>query len=574
MTYISSLLRRGFFTGLLLMLWLAGPAARAQSLQMTAAMVPTPNSSLQQGPMTTDAAGNVFVAGYFFGTVSFGAITLTSQGYFDMFIAKWSPAARAFVWAKQVRGTTYVQPDRLVSSGGSLYVAGRFYYTATFDNTSLTAAGTNGANADVFVAKLLDGGGTASWAWAVRAGGSGNDIATGLAVNGPNVYATGSFAGTAAFGATALTSAGDTDGFVAKLLDAGTAASFGWVLSIGSTGSDFSNALAVSGTALYLAGGFSGAVGFGSTVLTSTNFDMFVAKLTDAGSAASFNWALAVGGASSLVNPSDLAVGGGNVYVTGRFQGQCTFGTAQLSSTLDPYFPSNDIFVTKVTDGNGSAAFAWARRAGGIGDDAALGLIARGSNLYITGYFGGVADFGTTTVTSTGDADVYVAKLTDTGPGGSFGWVQQAGGSRADIAYSIAAAGSTVYAHGFVNTPATFSGTPLPGSIPTNTRLGFLASLADPTLTATMAAKDNLGFSIAPNPARSTATVQLPAVPGATSAVLTLTDAMGRSVRTETLSWASAGRPHTLDLRGLPPGLYAVQVQAGSTRGTQRLVVE
>ena len=35
-----------------------------------------------------DASGNVYVAGYFTGTISFGATTLTSAGDRDVFVAK------------------------------------------------------------------------------------------------------------------------------------------------------------------------------------------------------------------------------------------------------------------------------------------------------------------------------------------------------------------------------------------------------------------------------------------------------------------------------------------------------
>lgn len=38
--------------------------------------------------VTTDGSGNVFVAGYFTGTVSFGTTNLTSTGDKDMFLVK------------------------------------------------------------------------------------------------------------------------------------------------------------------------------------------------------------------------------------------------------------------------------------------------------------------------------------------------------------------------------------------------------------------------------------------------------------------------------------------------------
>jgi hypothetical protein len=170
---------------------------------------------------------------------------------------------------------------------------------------------------------------------------------------------------------------------------------------------------------------------------------------------------------------------------------------------------------------------------------------------------------------SSGSADIFVTRVIDNGSSGSFAWAQRAGGTGSDQAFASTLAGSTLYVAGAVSPQAIFA--PLTINTPTNVGIPFLASLTEPTLTAAAAAKGDLRFTLSPNPARSTATVTLPAVPGATTATLTLTDALGRPVRTQT---ATPGARVELNLRGLAPGLYAVQVQAGSTRGTQRLVVE
>lgn len=98
--------------------------------------------------------------------------------------------------------------------------------------------------------------------------------------------------------------------------------------------------------------------------------------------------------------------------------------------------------------------------------------------------------------------------------------------------------------------------------------------MLDPTLTVTTAAQGTLSFSLAPNPARTATTVQLPAQPGTLTATLTLRDALGRAVRTATVALPPAGLRHELDLTGLAPGLYAVQVRAGAAVATRRLVVE
>ncbi len=79
--------------------------------------------------------------------------------------------------------------------------------------------------------------------------------------------------------------------------------------------------------------------------------------------------------------------------------------------------------------------------------------------------------------------------------------------------------------------------------------------------------------SVWPNPAATVLHVVV-ARPAGAAVVLTLTDALGRTVRTATLS-ASVGATAetTLDVRGLAPGLYVVRAEAGGRRWSQRVVV-
>ncbi|MDO7873368.1 FG-GAP-like repeat-containing protein [Hymenobacter sp. ASUV-10] len=93
-----------------------------------------------------------------------------------------------------------------------------------------------------------------------------------------------------------------------------------------------------------------------------------------------------------------------------------------------------------------------------------------------------------------------------------------------------------------------------------------LAAAAGPSPTAALQAF--------PNPAHGLALVQLPAAATATPATLTLLDALGRPVRTETAALATYATAHPLDLTGLAPGLYLVRLAANGTTATQRLVVE
>ncbi|GAA3984093.1 T9SS type A sorting domain-containing protein [Hymenobacter antarcticus] len=80
--------------------------------------------------------------------------------------------------------------------------------------------------------------------------------------------------------------------------------------------------------------------------------------------------------------------------------------------------------------------------------------------------------------------------------------------------------------------------------------------------------------SVYPNPAHIRATVQVPAVAGATRATITLTDAQGTVVFEQPVSLTEAGGTAEVPLLGRTPGLYRVQVQAGDQRVARPLKVE
>jgi len=487
----------------LLLLLLAGPAARAQAPAWQTAVTAFQNNfiSSQIRATAADASGNVYVAGNFTGTIVLGSIGLTSAGNNDAFVAKWSSASGTFVWAQRAGGPLDDYGTGVAVSGASVYLTGYFMGTAAFGGTAplVSAGGT-----DVFVAKLADAGPAGSFVWAQRAGGPGSEQANAVAVQGANVYLTGYFTGTAAFGGTApLVSAGGTDVFVAKLTDAGTAGSFTWAERGGGVINDAATAVAVSGANVYIAGNFTLTVSFGSAFLVSAGYaDAFVAKLIDAGPAGSF---------------------------------------------------------------------VWAQRGGGPNFDVAHGAAVSGANVYVVGQFETTASFGPTVLTGTG-YDVFVAKFIDAGPAGSVAWAQRGGGPNFDVAYGVAVSGANVYAAGYVVPPASFG--PFAFAAPTNTNVGFLASMRDPTLTATRSALSAESVTLAPNPAHGMATVRLPAVPGTATATLTLLDALGRAVRTQQVPLAAVGTTAEVPLAGLAPGLYRLRVQAGGQQASQALAVE
>ncbi|WP_247232093.1 SBBP repeat-containing protein [Telluribacter sp. SYSU D00476] len=350
--------------------------------------------------ITLDEQGNFYITGYISGTATFGTLSLTSTGERDIFISKYSTNGEV-QWARNAGGTNFDSGYGIaLDRGGNPYVTGSFQSTATFGTTTLTSRGSN----DVFIAKYNSNG---DILWAQQAGGTDSDGVSDIAVdeNG-NAYIIGSFTGTATFGAFTLTAvahsrATDSNLFVVKYNSAGEAL---WVRQESGMGS-FGSGIAVDGS--------------GNVYVTGTIYigaftpDIHIAKYTTTGE---IQWSGFIGRMGGTEYGADIAVDkNGNVYVIGRTHGsQIGIGKRTSSGLVSVdidivHYGDDDIIVVKF-DNNGN--LYWARSAGGPGDDVGLGIaVDEQGTAYTTGYFPGTATFGTTTLTSSGDIDVFVAKF-------------------------------------------------------------------------------------------------------------------------------------------------------------------
>jgi len=335
--------------------------------------------------ISCDEDGNIYLTGEFKGTVTFGAIELTSYGEWDIFIAKYDNAGRC-LWVKQAGGTSDDGGYGIYTDvNGNCYITGHFKGTATFDNITLTSRG----NYDIFIAKYDNAG---NCLWTEQAGGSSNEIGNGIYTdaNG-NCYITGYFYATATFDTTILTSYGLWDIFIAKYDNAGNCL---WVKQAGGDLGDCGYGISadIFGNC-YITGYFGMTATFGTTTLTSSGmYDMFIAKYDNAGNCL---WAKKAGSSNGDFGYGIFTTANGNSYLTGYFKGTATFDTTTISS-----YGNNDIFIAKYgNDGN----CLWAKNAGGYSDDYGYGISSSSnSQIYVVGSDGGIANFGGTTLISTG----------------------------------------------------------------------------------------------------------------------------------------------------------------------------
>lgn len=363
-----------------------------------------------------DASGSMYILGLTRGTSTFGG-TSFNLAQTDAYVAKWNPTS-GFAWVVRCGGgpggtdldNSFIRPSSLAVQGNSVYIGGLYTgATATFGPTVLPNGGSAYFTTNSFVAKITDAGASASFGWATRLSFTLTSAATGfdlraLGAGSSGVYAAGYFGGaTFVVGGTTLTNAGSAslpDIYLAKLTDAGTSGTVTWAKRAGGLYNDQAKALVVRGNQVYLAGiSNSPTASFDNASapgIGAFNINTFVARLTDGGSMGTFDWVARAGSANvpSDVEPAALALSGNAVYVAGRYTGDATFGASALP-TIPTAAADLNVFVAKLTDAGSSGSFGWGLAAGSAKGDYVGSLAARGNSVYVGGRFTGpVATFG------------------------------------------------------------------------------------------------------------------------------------------------------------------------------------
>lgn len=234
---------------------------------------------------------------------------------------------------------------------------------------------------------------------------------------------------------------GNDDIFVA-LFEVGQATPV-WVKAIGGAGNDIALGVDIDAGGNVLVGGRMGDgenITVDGTLLTSKGLhDIFLAKL--AGTSGQALWARSAGGVG-YDGGFDLAADAtGNVVISGYFNNQASFDT-NVTRTGD----QETVVIAKYTGANGG--LEWVSTFGDTsgqfvspGADIGHGIAVDGSgDVIATGYFQNTVTFGTDTLASKGDRDVYVVKLD--GTSGGVEWARGYGGSGSERAWRVATGGN------------------------------------------------------------------------------------------------------------------------------------
>jgi hypothetical protein len=228
--------------------------------------------------LVVDSAGNVIVGGEFEGTIDFGDGPRTSAaGAVDDFVLSLDPSG-GFRWVRTFGSSGSDLLLGMEIDADQIAVAGHFTGSLTAGTTTLTAVGGN----DIYVLRYSAGG---TLIRADRYGGAGNETAHDVAIVGNDVTVVGTFDTSSNLGTGPLTSAGQADVFVARYNDTGAAT---MVQTFGGTGYEVAWGVAATSSRIVIAGAFETTVNFGPRTVTSAGGrDVFVLGMDIAGGARS-----------------------------------------------------------------------------------------------------------------------------------------------------------------------------------------------------------------------------------------------------------------------------------------------
>ena len=139
------------------------------------------------------------------------------------------------------------------------------------------------------------------------------------------------------------------------------------------------------------------------------------------------SWAIRAG-SDSIENLRNVVTdNNGNIYIAGTFKDHTLFDTIALNG-----YGKYDMFLAKY---DAAGKIQWAQYGGGAENESVSGLaIGTNNNIYVTGSFRGTAYFGSSTITSSGFTDIFLASYNSEG---DLLWLIKIGGTGYDEANGL-----------------------------------------------------------------------------------------------------------------------------------------
>lgn len=516
--------------------------------------------------ITTDNAGNIYVAGNFRDTATFGSFTLTVIGGFfqddDAFIAKMDSMGNVS-WVHQIGGDGSQHISGIATDAqANIYVTGVFNNPITIGSTTLTPSA--GIEWDFYIAKLDSSG---SVLWAISEGDVDRDETYDIAVDGSgNVIVTGRIAGNVVIANTSLICEGQYDMFIAKYDTNGQPL---WALNDGGSRSDYGYGVAVDDQDhIYVAGGF-GSYGFpavfGPDTLTPVGgLDAYLVKYDPSGN---FQWVRHGGGDGNSGSgwgdkANSVTVTGNNVYITGLFWETAWFDNDSVTSN-----GMGEMFIAKY---DLSGNLLWLTEDGGPNGDEGIYITSDDEgNTYTTGYFYDDAQYGDTVLANPGVLRfMYIIKYDSTG---AYQWAKQAGipvNANGSQGNQIATHNNRVYLTGYFQDSIWFDNQ-------FYYSYGWVDAFVtcinqNPLPNAIQQIDHDVSFKVYPNPARNWFTVDFDDV-SPDHATLEIRNELGQLYETRSIQKASSR--YLFLTNNYPAGIYFVRFISQHSSHVKKVVV-
>lgn len=329
-----------------------------------------------------------------------------------------------WLWAKNPSCTGSFEDVRgvKVGSNGDIFAAGRYGNTMSYPPApTISALG----GTPIYVTRVNNSG-TPVWVSSVYSTG-GMDYAYGMNIdNNDNTYV--AICSNSGSGGSAVVKVSPTGAVLWTATGTGAGSGAYGVAASPVNGDvymcgDFSN-----GTQNFTSSASATSISIASLSASSGN-DVYLAKYNSAGAV---QWVRVIGGQGLDLARSMVCDAAGNVYISGSYENTATLGTITL-----PAAPTGgaNLYIAKY---NNAGVVQWVAVAPGAGIPSSAGFtfwrfnaidIDACGDIYVTGEYRGTASFGTTSFTSAGGADAYVAKVSSAGV---WQWAFSGGGATAD----------------------------------------------------------------------------------------------------------------------------------------------
>jgi len=281
----------------------------------------------------------------------------TIGGDTDAYLAKINPTGTSLVYSTLIGGTGTDRASGVaIDSSGNAYVVG-FAGSADFPNVSSFQSSSGGGFDAFVAKIDTTASGLASLVFCSYLGGSGDDKAYGIAIDngGNNVYVVGQTSSTnfPLLNPAQPGPGGSFDAFIAKISSTGTKV---YATYLGGSGDDRATGVAVNSVGAVYVTGFTSSTNFPTVsplqIANGGGFDAFVAKLNPAGSA--FLYSTYFGGSanenmvSAVTAHNPIALdSSSNAYITG-YTASTNFPTGSALQATSA--GGQDAFVAKISD--------------------------------------------------------------------------------------------------------------------------------------------------------------------------------------------------------------------------------